>query len=156
LPEQPSAPGVQLPTQLPETHAWFVHAVAFCHDPVEEQVCGCWPLHCVCPGPHAPWQVPETQVVLVEHTDPVFCQVPVMSQVWGCWLLHRMLPGEHEPLQAPLRQPWFVHATAVPHAPDELQVCTLLPEHWVAPGVQEPEQAPPTHAALEQATAVPH
>jgi hypothetical protein len=37
----------------------------------------------------------------------------------------------------------FTHATALPHWPDESQVCTAeVPEHWVELGVQLPEQVP--------------
>lgn len=41
----------------------------------------------------------------------------------------------------------YVHATAAPHCPHALHVCTpVVPEHWVAPGVQTGvdghEQAP--------------
>jgi hypothetical protein len=41
FPEQRMAFGAHTPVQLPLTQAWLEHAVAFCHVPVESQVCGC-------------------------------------------------------------------------------------------------------------------
>jgi hypothetical protein len=41
LPEHCTAPGVHTPVQDPLTHAWLVHAPAFCQVPVALQVCGC-------------------------------------------------------------------------------------------------------------------
>jgi hypothetical protein len=38
-------PGTHTPVHEPLTQAWLVHAVPFCQVPVDEQVCGCWPLH---------------------------------------------------------------------------------------------------------------
>ena len=48
-----------------------------------------------------------------------------------------------------------MQGAAVPHAPDELQVWTLLPEHWVAPGVHTPVQAPARQAWFVHGTGVP-
>jgi hypothetical protein len=46
-------------------------------------------------------------------------------------------------------------ATGVPQVPVLLQVCTLLPEHWVEFGTHIPVHAPPTHAWFVHATAAP-
>jgi hypothetical protein len=78
-----SAPGAHDPVQLPPTHAWLVHAVAFCHVPLVLHVCGCCPLHCFCVGAHTPVQAPATHVWF-EHADPVFDQAPALVQVCGC------------------------------------------------------------------------
>jgi hypothetical protein len=48
------------------------------------------------------------------------------------------------------------HATAVPHVPLGVHVCTPVPEHCVEPGTHDPVQAPPTHAEAVHATPVPH
>ena len=61
----------------------------------------------------------------------MFCQAPLVLQVCGCWPLHWVLPGAHVPVHIPPTHAWFEHATAEPHAPDQLQVSTPLPEHWV-------------------------
>ena len=87
----------------PFTQAWLVQAPALCHVPVALQVCGCWPLHCTCPGPHTPWHDPDTQVVFVQ-AEPVFPHAPDEVQVCGCWPLHWVLVGEHDPLHTPLMQ----------------------------------------------------
>jgi hypothetical protein len=60
-------------------------------------------------------------------------------------LTHMVAPGAHVPVQAPLTHAMFVQATGLPHCPDESQVCTPLPEHWVAPGLHWPPQALPVH-----------
>jgi hypothetical protein len=39
--------------------------------------------------------------------------------------------GAQVPVQAPATQVWLVHATAVPKAPEALQVSTPLPEQVV-------------------------
>jgi hypothetical protein len=54
---------------------------------------------------------------------------------------------------APLAHDWLAaHPTTVPHWPQELHVCTPLPEHLVAPGVHTGlgghEQPPQEHVAL--------
>jgi hypothetical protein len=68
-----------------------------------------------------------------------------------------------EPLHAPFRHAWFVHATAAPHWPAEVHVCTpfVTPPseaaaHCVAPGVHTPVQLPLTHAWLEHAAGLAH
>jgi hypothetical protein len=43
----------------------------------------------------------------------------------------------------------------VPHVPDVLQVCRLLPTHIIAPAVQTPSHFPDTHVAVPQDVAVP-
>ena len=63
VPEHWVALGEQLPVQAPLTHAWFVHACAVPHVPVESQVCT--PLfveeHFTPPGEHTPVQAPFAQ-----------------------------------------------------------------------------------------------
>jgi hypothetical protein len=59
-------------------------------------------------------------------------------------------------VHTPVTHVELVHATAVPHAPAALHVCTPLPEHCTAPGVHTPVHAPLTHAWLLHAAAVPH
>jgi hypothetical protein len=49
-------------------------------------------------------------------------------------------------VQAPLTHAWFVHAAGIPQLPDELHVCTPLPEHCVEFGEHDPVQTPDTHA----------
>jgi hypothetical protein len=51
---------------------------------------------------------------------------------------------------------WPVHATAAPHVPVALQVCTPLPEHRVVLGAHTPAHPPATQAWFAHATAVPH
>jgi hypothetical protein len=92
---------VHEPVHAPETQAWFEQAVPFCHDPAAEQVCGCCPLHWVCPGAQTPWHEPDTHVWSLQAL-PVLTQAPALLQVCGCWPLHCALPGEHEPVHAPL------------------------------------------------------
>ena len=55
-------------------------------------------------------------------------------------------------MQEPAEHAALVHATAEPHAPVALHVCTplLLLSQRVAPGVHDPEQEPPTHAMFTQ------
>jgi hypothetical protein len=73
---------------------------------------------------------PEPQSVELEH----------------CWKL--TLPVGLELPQIPLEhvRP-DPHATALPHCPHALQVCTELPEHWVAFGV---------HTGVAAQVQVPH
>ncbi len=74
-----------MPVHEPLKHVWFVQAVAFCQVPVVLHVCGCEELaHWVWPGPHTPWQLPPTHVVLAEHAEPLFPSVPVELQISGC------------------------------------------------------------------------
>jgi hypothetical protein len=49
-----------------------------------------------------------------------------------------------------------VQATAVPHAPAAVQVCTPLPEHCVAPGAHTPVHVPLTHVWLVHAVPTVH
>lgn len=63
-----------------------------------------------------------------------------------------MSPGVHAPAHAPATQLELAHATAAPHVPTPLQVCTPLFEppfalaHWVLFGEHWPAQPPATHA----------
>jgi len=101
------APGEQLPVQAPLTHAWFVHACAAPHTPLESQVCTPLPAeaHFVAPGAQLPVQVPPEHAWFVHACAAP--QVPVESQVCTPLLVeeHFTAPGEHTPVQAP-----FAHA----------------------------------------------
>ncbi len=48
-------PDAHTPVQEPATQVELVQAFPlFCQVPPDPQFCGCWPLHCVCPGAHDP------------------------------------------------------------------------------------------------------
>jgi hypothetical protein len=59
LPEHCVDPGVQLPTQAPDAHAWLVHGIAGVHSPVTSQVCTASPEHRTAPGVQTPVHVPS-------------------------------------------------------------------------------------------------
>jgi len=106
VPEHWVAPGEQLPVQSPLTHAWFVHACAAPHAPVESQVCTPLPVeaHFTAPGVQPPVQAPPTHAWFVHAC--ALAQVPVESQVCTPLLVaeHFTAPGEHAPTQAPFAQ----------------------------------------------------
>ena len=92
---------------------------------------------------------------------PLVCQAPLALQV--CVSVPQLpqatgsvCPGAHTPVQVPVPEPdthvLLVHATALPHWPQALQVSTPLPEHCVAPGVHAGfaghEQLPHAHVEL--------
>jgi hypothetical protein len=56
----------------------------------------------------------------------------------------------HTPVQEPVTHAELTQATAEPHCPDALQVCTPLPEHCMAPGEHTPVHEPLAHAWFEQ------
>ena len=97
------APGVQLPVQVPLTHAWFVQGCAVPHAPLASQVCTPLPVeaHFVLPGTHTPVQTPVTHAWFVHACAAP--QVPVESQVCTPLLVveHLAADGEHTPVQAP-------------------------------------------------------
>jgi hypothetical protein len=133
------------------THVWFEHATAVPQLPVASHVCT--PLvvveHCVAPGVQTPVQAPLAQAWLLQGA--AVPHDPLALHVWTASPEHCVAPGlqaTHAPPRhtgAPLE-----HASAAPHWPEELQVCTPPPDppsapHWVDPGVQTPVHAPPLH-----------
>jgi hypothetical protein len=67
----------------------------------------------------------------LEQALPLFCQAPAALQPWGCCPLQCVCPGAHTPWHEPEMHVVFVQADGAPHAPDELQVSTPLPEQSV-------------------------
>jgi hypothetical protein len=105
-------------TQVPLTHCPDAHAVAFCHVPVEPHVCGCMlDAHCICPGAHAPWQVPFTHVWLVHATESG-THAPIVLHVAGVFDAHFVSFGLHV-TQAPFKHTGVfpVHAPGQPPSP---------------------------------------
>jgi hypothetical protein len=126
----------------------------FCHMPVALQFWGCWPLHCVWPGPQDPVHAPLTHVELVlQVTEPP--HVPVVSHVSTPLpdAEQRVAPGVQLPWHAPLTHAWLVQGIGALQVPVVLQVSTPLLTQRVAPGVQVPAQALLTHAWLVHETA---
>jgi hypothetical protein len=68
LPEHVFWLGAQTPAHAPDTHVWFVHAVAVPYWPLDWQVSTPLPEHVVWLGAHTPWQLPPMHVWLV-HAD---------------------------------------------------------------------------------------
>jgi len=137
------------PSQVPPRHVWGdTHALPlFCQAPLASQVCGCWPLHWVCPSAHDPWQAPFTHVWFAHAA--AFCQLPAALHVCGWLPLHWMAPGLHEPVHTPPTHAELVHITAAPQAsPAASHVCTPLPEHCVAPGRHTAAEVPLDEAPL--------
>jgi hypothetical protein len=71
--------GVQMPVQVPLTHADAAHATAVPHWPLAPHVSTPLPEHRFAPGVQTPVQAPATHAWFV-HVEP-FTQVPVESQL---------------------------------------------------------------------------
>jgi hypothetical protein len=135
------------------------HAGWFCHEPVESQLWGVVPEHCIVPGAQLPVHsptlpppvppVPLSPVPLSPVTVPVqrnghvvvVIHVPVVSHVWIDAPSHWVSPGTHEPSHIPAAQP-NGHAWDGCQAPASSQSWTPSPAHCFVPIVQAPAHCP--------------
>ncbi|WP_437997075.1 hypothetical protein WMF26_40210 [Sorangium sp. So ce185] len=59
-----------------------MHALSSsCQFPDASQLCGCWPLHRLSPGPQTPVHRPATQVWSLEHSPSLDLQAHASSDV---------------------------------------------------------------------------
>jgi hypothetical protein len=94
---------------------------------------------CLAVGMQTPWfwHVPAIHIPAESHVSVSVPQLPQGTL--------RVCPCAQTPVHTPPMHVWFMHATALPHSPFALQVCTPSPEHCTLPGTQLPPQAPLTH-----------
>jgi len=64
--------------------------------------------HVLCPGPHTPVHVPDTQVVLASHVVPL-PHCPFVPHACGVCPSHRVCPGAQTPVHAPDTHVWSLH-----------------------------------------------
>jgi len=131
-------------------------------DPVVSQPLAAFPSQSSVPPPQAAqapavqvWAVVQTAVVQVVPQDAFVSMGFSQPFAADPSQLRTVAP---QATQAPLVQVCVsaAQATAEPHWPLPLHVCTPLPEHCVVPGVHTPVQAPETHAEETHAVPVPH
>jgi hypothetical protein len=89
--------GAHMPVHAPPTHVWFVHADCVTQLPVGPHVCGLLPEHCICPGPHTPWQTPAPTHVWFVHVTGGVLHWPVAPHVSTPLFTHCLLSTAQTP-----------------------------------------------------------
>jgi hypothetical protein len=170
--------------QAPFMHVWFTHATGPPHSAFGPHVCALLPEHCFCPGVHAPWQTPPSQVPLVQGVGAPHCPQPphaCRSAPEHCAPpgVHTGADGqEHAPneqaavhvcdpyvLQACVvlgaQAPCFEQVPLLCQVPLPVHVCVSVPQlphgtGFVCPGPHTPVHAPFTHVWPTHVTGVAH